>query len=373
VPRPWDQGERDRDYGQRELNHHIPDSLVKLTGSLTSVKYRGILAEFSDAYYDQEFPTTRDEFNMIKEYETRLVDNCVGSTMKDEIDFIMRTELGEAAAAVEERYRDHFIHPFQDFLTGILIIDKFYSEFSLWYSNALNGQIHSSVECAWLLAAIFHDKFKSRYNLSRFLVKDSRIHLEVREEANDSMHASHLSSLYDHLRGQGALETWVPSATVGTPNNLTSILKGWSAKANHAVIGAFSLLDSKLETVALAPTVHSAALAIALHDRYPRDDLISGGIFPVEPMRFPLVALLLYVDTVQEWGRGPGSKDELADVTFEGMEVRFHIHFASPSSAATKALEFSEIDKCIANSPIQWSFVSSYSIGTRAVGAAIPP
>jgi hypothetical protein len=84
------------------------------------------------------------------------------------------------------------------------------------------------------------------------------------------------------------------------------------------------------------PMTYASALAIALHNREPRIDLITQKIFPCRMEQFPLVGLLLYCDAVQEWSRYHPPSADLIDVGFGAEEVTFHVRFDNSKSKRKK-------------------------------------
>jgi len=131
---PSQQAQQRRIARQRELNHNIPDVVIEGIRSLKRVRYRQTLSDFASAYYNREFPELSEEFALVREFEVRLLQGCLGTSLSTEIDRIIRAEL--ASNLILEKYRDHFIHAFQDFLIGTIIIDRFYDKFCVWYSTA---------------------------------------------------------------------------------------------------------------------------------------------------------------------------------------------------------------------------------------------
>jgi hypothetical protein len=344
---------------QNDLNHHIPDIVIELTSALSSVRYRHILTEFVEAYRDVEFRTLRDEFQLVREYESRLLSYSLNEPLTEELNVVMRADLGDAG--INETYRDHFIHPFQDFLIGVTILDTYRLDFMNWYPAGLNSQPETSLETAWLLTALFHDRYKPLLNLSRFLSHEAHLvnPLVVDEDEKLRIHAGNLASIYRHLKDAHPLDQWSVSTLSDDP--LVSILLMHWKNSNHAVLGAFSLLDL-METKLNGAMLYEAAFAIAVHDGELRDDLLRGEIFPVKMEQFPLVVLLLYSDAMQEWNRSPASKDELLDFTLSTSgtkEVNFYIRFGSPRSSAGKAAEFASIAECVDHCPIKLGLKTS--------------
>jgi hypothetical protein len=245
-----------------------------------------------------------------------------------------------------------------------VVIDKFYNDFEEWYSPSLNKKLISSLEVSWLLATFFHDRFKPLQPIGRFLSQE----MELRPQAktHSPRLAGNIASIYAHVASGGKLDSWNPPDEIGASSALQRILLGHMRTQNHGVLGALTLLSYPLVEHGIpAAVVYSSALAIAMHDVEPRDELLRQGFFPVKMEMFPLVVLLLYCDAVQEWNRSSSPKAELVDIAFRDREVTFVLEFSSPRSSTEKSLEFESIDRCVARSPIRLGLTSSIFIGSR--------
>jgi len=348
---------------QHEYNHNIPDILIELAQDFKNIAFRGAITNFATTYYSKEFSTLRDEVTMIRDFESRLVKEYLGADMANVLDRMMRADL--AAAAIEESYRDHFIHAFQDFLTGTVIIDRFYDDFSKWYSPILNRNPRTSLEASWLLAALLHDQFKPLPVISRFVHQEFQLPPDLLDNERNTVLVGNLSSLYNHVWSGGSLESWIPpNSTFIHP--LSDILLTHLKNGNHGVVAGLALLNDKLQDDINRAMVHSAALSVALHDdkgRGPREMLLAQKIFPIEMEKFPLVVLMLYCDAVQEWNRSLNSKADLVEITFLDKEVIFLLRFKSKLSREEKEKEFSSVDKCIATCPIKLSYANATYLG----------
>jgi hypothetical protein len=349
---------------QREYNHNIPDVIIQLTNELENVAYRDLLSDFAKSYYPTEFPTLRDEFTMVRDLESRLATECFGLDIAKELDRVMRADL--AATAIEEGYRDHFIHAFQAFLTGIVVIDRFYDDFSKWYSSNLNRVLKTSLESSWLLTALFHDQFRPFPVISEFVEQETKLPIELQDEVHAEKLADNLASLYDHLRNGKPLESWVPPDS-RTEHPLKEILLSQLKNRNHGVVGGFTLLTHRLHDEINRVSVYGSALAISLHDKRPREEFLKHKIFPIEMEKYPTIALLLYCDVIQEWNRSTRSTADLVDVQFLEKEVMFLLRFGSDYSKCLKEQEFDGVNACIASRPIKLGFARAEYLGPAEV------
>lgn len=349
---------------QRELNHSLPDKLVELAKACQRLTHRNMISRFAADYYPKEFPTRRDEVVMIRDFETALTRNCLGVDMAKELDRFMRADL--SAVTIEETYRDHFVHAFQDFLTGAVVIDHFYDDFIKWYSLLLNGNPTTCIETAWLATTLLHDQFKPFPVISAFLNQEFQRPPELLDNERNERLAGNLSLLYEHVRNGKSLESWMPASSTVT-NPLSSILMTQLKNKNHGVLAGLALLSDKLQNSTNQAMLYSAALSVALHDdgkgRGPRDMLLAQKIFPVEMEKFPLVVLMLYCDALQEWNRSIDSKADLVEITFLDKQVIFLLRFKSKPSREDKEKEFASVDRCVATCPIKLSYANATFLG----------
>ena len=214
----------------------------------------------------------------------------------------------------DPHYRDHFVHQFQVFLMGVPIIEKFYELISKRVSN---------VELSWLLASTFHDvgypvqqhDFLTRAFFKDFLGVDSiPIMVNFSSVLTDTRflrYIDRLTSFYAFCNSvEAPQKQWRYSKAYEIDDELRKLfLKNLICKPNHGVISALALLDgiessSKEDTSGVqkdsifSNAVMSAALAILLHD-----DEVFRNMDEIYFKKNPLAFLLIYCDTIQEWGR----------------------------------------------------------------------
>jgi hypothetical protein len=343
---------------QRDLYHTIPYTVIELAQNLKMVTCRETLNKFAQAYSPETFRRQRNEFVMVRDCDSELVKQCLGADVATELDTAMRADL--AASAIDETYRYHFIHAFQDFLTGVIVIDQFYDDITKWFSGEISNP-RVSIESAWLMAALFHDQFKGAPpDTSQFVLQDPQPPPELLEEEFRTTSAGELASLYEHLKCGEPLHSWSRSTIQSHP--LSKILLTHLKNKNHGVVGGFGLLTHNIKDLHV---IYSAALAVALHDKGPREMLHSEKIFPIQMEKFPLVALLLYCDTIQEWNRSFNSNVDLIGINFLDKEVNFVLHFSSVWAKKKKDEELAEVGKCIADPPIKLGYSTGTYLGAQ--------
>jgi hypothetical protein len=341
---------------ESELNHHIPTILVDQLNDLENINYKANLETFQSEYSKTKFKNIEEEYNFVKDNICELLDSTFSNPFKEGIEKAMRLAIAEANFF--EAARERFIHPFQDFLLGSIIIDKFYNNFQTWFSQDLCASKNTSVEAAWLLTAIFHDRSKPLKQLKDMIAyEEGEVIVEIPEKDE---YVEVLSSLHSHLADRKPLENWKPNKTnIG----LSQILLEFAEADNHGVKSSFSLLRHLQKVFgenAFKPSYVEAALAVALHDQKLQSSLLEEKIFPINITMFPLPCLLLYCDATEEWGRKKEYDTEvrLVDIKIDEDSVNCEVAFDRSDCAKSKIAEFEGVMHCIQSEDIAFTFSS---------------
>jgi hypothetical protein len=231
----------------------------------------------------------------------------------------------------DPRYRDHFIHQFQVFLSGLPIIDKHYDAIKQVYSKKFSESSEIEIEFSWMLAATFHDngylvqKFDKWLNsfFTEFLeIKDLPVKIDLYNlllTRNFQEYIDKLTSLYLSLNDDPESKWSYDGAQIIEHKIRRELTSSLINNRNHGIISALILLDRIENSETSRKTtdyqhkffqsvVFPAALAICLHDK---EILTSEKIKPLDFNKDPLSFILIYCDTIQEWGRpiGPAFVD----------------------------------------------------------------
>lgn len=340
--------ERKRLEREASLNHHIPEVLVDRLENLRNVCYLDLFGEFKDEYKDAEFTELEEEYEFIRDHICKFMEFSFSNPFVEVVEKGMRAAIAETN--FEGAIRERFVHPFQIFLLGIIIIDHFYGKFKVWFSNELCQSIDTCVEASWLLASIFHDRLKPLRRFKGLIeFEEAAIQIIIPDE---QQYIQEISSLHDHLAAGMPLENW---SRTPVQDNLYTILREYSEADNHGVKSSFALLKhlrSVFQDNAFHPSYVEAALSIAIHDHELHNSLLSRGIFPCSITRFPLPCLLLYCDAIQEWGRRKIYETEtrLVDVKIADNNVHCEVTFDRNDNARTKLDEIADVMRCIQSS-----------------------
>jgi hypothetical protein len=338
---------------EKRLGHHIPSIVVNKAARLVNVRHREELRRFAKEYRNKSFKDIEEEYTCVERSISNLIAQFFGtSQLTSAIKRSMRACL--AAGRLEENYREHFIHPFQIFILGSIVIDKFYPDFQRWYDEELATSDDASLESAWFLAAIFHDRGKEINILRSILEPDIGPYGD--RLPNEEVYLGFLSSFYEHISGGDAVRTWTGRA----PQNsaLKDVLASSSKKWAHGVKSSLLMLNEICNDPSSAsPRDVAAAFAIAVHDRELWDGLRSVNAFPIRVDMFPLSCLLLYLDAIQEWGRVKLSDEEvhLVSISFTSDSFTCEVAFDNSNHAKRKLVECNETSQCWVSTDLELS------------------
>lgn len=220
---------------------------------------------------------------------------------------------------------DHVFHSFRVFLAGCPIINQFYRQFSqsAWrYAICRQGELR--VEYVWLLTALFHDIGRPKEALKDFI---------AREIQDDEISITGKSSRWKQARYQraqmilGSLGAFMASGIRGRWDGGTiddqdgiDLSAEWSTIYDgfdcHGMISAYDFLADILgKLTAAGERKHRsfmishaplAALAVLLHDWRMWEHAKKWRLIPVNVRRNPLAAILIYIDTWDDYKRKPG-------------------------------------------------------------------
>lgn len=304
----------------------ISDELIKSIKNLDQLSYNQEIKGFIEG-----FEKSDDSLNQlilkllnslwVKKYEKSEAYRSFGSF-----------ESYEKILLKQPYYRDHYIHQFQVFLSGLPIVNKHHHSIKESYKNIFDAS-EINVEFAWLLAASFHDVgYTVQYIniwIDRFFkdvmeIPDIKFNIDLNEilfTRNYAEYIDKLVSLYLEINNPKH-KPWRYSDPHLIDNSFRrEFLSQLLQKRNHGLISSLILLDRIQNSVVnsedpyyidttFSSTVMPAALAIALHDK----SIFSNGIFSNNLVKNncinfssdPLTFTLIFCDTLQEWGR-PGS------------------------------------------------------------------
>ncbi len=231
-------------------------------------------------------------------------------------------------------YRDHFIHQFQVFLLGCPIINHHIEAIRDSLEARIRGNYDDDhIYFTWLIASSLHDIGYPIERLPKWLDAFFKDYLKVDDlplsvdfghmltKRNFMEYMDKLSSLLHHL-SKNSGGKWTYDNALEIDNNLRKFFVDQLIRQrNHGVISALCLMDviengeyaisnSNYKRDIFSSYVCPAALATLLHDS---DIFGDESIKKIEFNKNPLSFLLIYCDTVQEWGRPSKHKSYATD------------------------------------------------------------
>lgn len=346
--------------GKKYIDNLVMDKIFELE----NISYRESLIELLNDHLTEK----GDEYEFASEVFSMLWEDNICLPYKD---FLQKFEPGlqHVFSGAREKsgriYRDHYLHQFQVFLLGLFVIDKLYEKFTKKYVNP---------EICWLLISSFHDmaypvqlydEWSGQFFNNIFNVSKEIGYMELKSNFVDRSFMSCMSFLITRLCSVLLKET-VGCNWVTEKNDLVLFFyKKITEAKNHSILSSISLLkmiqDPKYREMVDVAGLNSkdvlmdifvpSALAIALHDDEIWGDLKNLGklkkqnCLPV--LKFeddPLSFLLIYCDSVQEWGRPSKSMEVeenkalnrffLKDLEFDPQEG-FNVTLRAPNHLKT--------------------------------------
>jgi hypothetical protein len=345
-----------------KYNSHIPINFQEKLENLKNVKYKDILMEFSSEYYKNSYKNIKEEYEIVAKYMVKITNHITALNINSFVDKSFRSAL--AIPYIDDGMREQFIHPFQVFLLGTIIIDSYYPEFNSWYYRDIESD--TSMEDCWVFTSFFHDKMKTILKMLELI--EGEIKIGKTEYPRIDIHSDLLASIYTHLESGNSCLNW--EYDNGINEDVKSIIIEYGNKKNHAVLSALNILyqiEKESKDILFNPECNkilNACLAITMHNKGPREDFLERGIFPLNIENFPIQFLLIYCDTMHEWSRDRGfeyeEKEEidlkLSEIRISKNEVYCEISFDNKEKAKEKLDECHDVKACLSNSPIKFDF-----------------
>ena len=213
------------------------------------------------------------------------------------------------------RYRDHFIHQYLVFLFGLPILDRFKSAFerNLSQIDSISKDL-VDIDKTWLLASTYHDigypieQFETwlKTFLIEFLeVGGNPISIDMSQILSERRFLSSLNELSEF-----AFNVYRKANPLLDKNVLAEFLLKEFLRRNHGVVSSLILLNNYCKDLGPGSQRYAeemfstqalpSALAIALHvSKSWNTEILPQIPFETDPVTF----LLVYCDTIQEWGR----------------------------------------------------------------------
>jgi len=319
-------------FGEKYIDRTLLDKMFELK----KVSYRKKLSDLVNEHLTEK----GDDYEFVSEVFSKLWEECTGIHYTNFLD-TFEPALQHVFAETRKGgriYRDHYIHQFQVFLSGLYIIDKLYDNFV---------EKHKKPEICWLIISSFHDMaypvqlydaWSGKFFKEIFDVPKGIAHIELKSKFVEESFMSCTGSLIERLcRVFGKEE--LKGNWLAEKNNLVQFFyKGITEAKNHCILSSISLLkiikDPKYKNKLMKKIKINgdkikfqnildhifipSALALALHDQEVWQELKKIGSLSVLKFKDdPLSFLLIFCDNIQEWGRPSKSQIEGERMTKE--------------------------------------------------------
>jgi hypothetical protein len=277
---------------------------------------------------------------LVRETVDKLLPAC--PTFTSNLRQFMRLEQFESLLKIASpNCSEHVFHSFRVFLAGCPVINEFYPLFQSAQRCLLSSQDGElRPEYTWLLASIFHDIGRPKEGASHFLedtIQDEDVEVSVRGKSSRWVRPEYqgarrlLGSLAVFLRtDRSSGARWDGGAIDDQEAEPLAIAwtRLYDEMRTHGVIGAMDFLaqvykeagasdETENRPLVLAHAV-PASLAILCHDWRIWNEARGWGLVPIDATRLPLAALLVFLDTWDDYKRKedqefPGIVDYIVD------------------------------------------------------------
>ncbi len=250
----------------------------------------------------------------------------------------------EPLLRLDPKYRDHFLHVFQVLLLGMVIIDRLHTEPAV---VEFQGRHRLSLDKAWLVASTYHDfnypiqKYEEW--MKAFLKRNLFVDVSV-DERHPTSYPFHIN--VERLMVQDGLGARIQALCRALGQNAhrcagLCLFEQAVLEKNHGAIAGLTLFQwFRAESCTSVPqgALEQCAMAIALHDKEVWKRFVtsvdggsadlgrcSSGPAELTFWDRPLQFLLIFCDSVHEWGREGKTDDtigaELVALSVDGNAV----------------------------------------------------
>ncbi|MCK4250362.1 hypothetical protein KAX97_02890 [candidate division WOR-3 bacterium] len=280
--------------------------------------------------------------------------------------------------------RDHTFHSARVFLIGCIIIDAFYDRFVDYYKRIL-GTHKFSIEYMWLIASLFHDLGRIKQGVHRIYLSDPKkenaelnavIEELMRKRWKEDEYITALGNIVELIKQscRSAKKRDIPftgyALHAPIDANIAHIFQeNYNTRKSHGVIGCFDLSADLLRKVNAAKNVSKtfmlyhifpATVAIALHDWRIWGDLHKLKVFPVALRDFPMAALLIYIDTWDDFKR-QGQKERITinDLSIHNSTVTVDLTWHKSDEYLEEKLKYDSFERNVSFSDLKLEIVVS--------------
>ncbi len=303
----------------------FPSSILNQARGLNNLIFSDVIDQFIDKVISlgNNEEATKD---LVFETLAKLVNNH--SSFSDNLhQFMQLARIEEMLKSILPETSDHVLHSFRVFLAGCSIVNEFYEQFvNAQKPFCIGSDDEICVEYMWLLTAIFHDIGRSKESTKETVEKlqdelqDDGI--EIPMVTNETFWTRQYNM--DAKRILGSLASFIRNAEEGdhwdagaiSSSDSEEITRNWIGlygSYKHGIVSAFDFLGRIIRNAYAADEQRNrpfilthaapAALSILLHDWKTWPKMKKMGLVPVNASMLPMAALLIYIDTWDNYKR----------------------------------------------------------------------
>jgi hypothetical protein len=300
----------------------FPEAILEHTRRLNNLSFRNVILDFSNRV---------NTLNNDRDKTCQLIKDTIDSLMqkhpifKSNVSHFMKLHHFEKLFEfASPGATDHVLHSFRVFLAGCAIIDSFYNHFrKAHHLNHGSSGEKVNIEYIWLLTSIFHDIGRPKEGIKKLIeceINDEDLDVQIRGKDNrwsrtEYQNARKSLASFAVYMASGCKGGW--DCGLIEDDDAIKIGIAWMRLYNemesHAIISAFDFLAHVFHTATAAAqrkyrafvVSHAvpAALAILLHDWRTWGKAKDWGLFPIDGVTNPMAALLIYLDTWDDYKR----------------------------------------------------------------------
>jgi len=359
-------------YKRREIigrteGRNISLTLIDRIAEIQHLEYGDILQELAVGYRTR----IEDDYDIALELIKKLWNKIDLEYPEFQKDF-------EPVLLLNPRYRDHFLHQLHVFLLGCYVIDKLYTDESI---SSFQQKFGNPIENMWLLASTYHDYNYNIQNYNEWIATFFKNTLFL-DKNPSSLNLDECYVKEDYMFKTKELCDTFDNLTMDKTTVLFFYDKIIDEK-NHGLLGALSLLklvDKKNPEKIKKEALLQASRAIALHDEgiwehfsgrnnsdFSQKKVLEILNFKEDPLSF----LLIFCDTVQEWGRVGRSYEEtgarLDDIGYTDDRVWVNISVKNEAAFNYKKDEIDRVKKFLRDERFKINLYSRAGLGSNMV------
>jgi hypothetical protein len=311
--------------------------------------------------------------SLVREAVDRLLPAC--PTFRTNMRQFMRLEQFESLLHISSPgYSEHVFHSFRVFLAGCPIINQFYPVFEEAQECLLSPEDGAlRPEYTWLLASIFHDIGRLKEEAPHFLedtIQDEDVEVSVTGKSTRWVRLEYqgarrlLGSLAIFLRSAEYGEHWDGGAIDDEEAEpmIISWTRIYDEMRTHGMIGALDFLAQVYRKAgasnqrAKRPLVlaHAvpASLAILLHDWHLWNEAEEWKLIPIDAKRMPLAALLVFLDTWDDYKRKEGQESPaIVDYTVDAKGASVTVEWGRSDLLEREQVKYEAFERAVVNKP----------------------